>query len=283
MSILIAAFGIAASPSGSVRSTYNVLYGYKIGQTLQNVRAELGKEDSIHKFPDGHKAYIYRRSDHVVVFQVDPGQPDRIWSIMVQGIANPADRGLDGVDLGMKESEVLARLGPPDSKRTARDGLTGKEAPGIFYWNYFDSSNFSLEFADGKLRSIKNIYRPETTFPPEPDLAKWVERLKQKNFARVCNALRVDAVFVLNGKSFSPIGSCLEFVRKEGPVRSVLFGPGGLGAGKVQDCRQVSLRVLAEGGAGPVIHCTINKQRYELLFVRSFEGWVLLTLSDSVR
>src|SRR5947207_3301555 len=91
----------------TLAADYFTLYGYKIGQELKFAKQRLGEPDKAFPFPDGWKAYAYRKDGHNVILETDNTRPDLIASIQIEGERNPPNMGLDGIDLGSDAKKAI--------------------------------------------------------------------------------------------------------------------------------------------------------------------------------
>ncbi len=264
---------------------FHVLYGFKIGQPILAVKAELGEPTKVHAFEDGFKAYIYQLKGQNVIFETDNKRPDLVWSVQLAGDANTAERGLGPVNLGDTAEAVKKALGKPDSEKDSIDGVTKKPVPGLRVLDYFESRNVSLETEKGKVASIKIVFKPiRQEKRGEADLPSFLKAVNAEDRPGLCNRLSIAFAAFTKSKGVTFQKSCTAALAPGGDLADFFYGAGGLKGIKGDACSQGALRVHETLGPGPVFRCKRpNKEPLELFFVMSYDGWTLGQLVDPSR
>lgn len=282
MSRFIVFFSSFLVATGLAAQNYHVLYGFKIGQPILAVKAELGEPTQVHPFEDGYKAYIYQMKGMNVIFEADNKRPDLIWSIQMEGEANPTDRGLGPVNLGDSAEAVKKALGKPDVEKESVDLITRKPMPGISVIQYMESRNVSMETTKGRITSIKIVFKPvKQEKRGEADLSNFLKMVSAEDRTGVCNHLSIAFAAFTKSKGFTFQKSCVASLLPGGDLSEFFFGRSGLKSVAPSSCAQGGLRVHETLGAGPVFKCKRkNAEPIELFFVMSFDGWTLGQLVD---
>jgi hypothetical protein len=253
-----------------------VLYGFKIGQTIESARNELGNPSKTIDFKDGFKAYVFMKGDHYVVMEADGSRPDMIWGIQIAGKSNPKNRGFGLVNLGDEADKTIKLLGKPDSTEFAVDEETKKELKHIKYYSYNKTSNYSLESENGKLTSMKIVFNGPVN--PYPDFAfgNLTGSIKAGNLYRVCENISGELAVVEKGKTHRFTRSIVSDITSAGVLNDILFNKEyGIGTIIDSDIKNAALRLFANGTNGWVFSIEKKNRKYELFFMKSFEGWVL--------
>ncbi|TGL60667.1 hypothetical protein EHQ64_12635 [Leptospira sarikeiensis] len=260
--------------SSTFAKNYYSLYGIRIDQSLKHTQAELGDPSKVHSFEDGYQAFFFKKDGHILVLETEPFQPDRIWSIQIEGANVPVERGLNGVIPGDTRAKVIEVFGPPEKERKATNSLDNKEIPGTSLMTYYENGNFSFEIKNDKVSSIKIVLRLEKDPKELPDPMDFISVLKTKNESEMIRLMAGDPVFSQDGKSFYPQESMLSFLRKKETV-DFLFGKEGVSELTGRDLFNSNMRFFENGPFGWAIRYTKNRKVFEFVYVKLYEEWVL--------
>ncbi len=254
-----------------------VLYGFKIGQKSSAPIKQFGKPYKTHKFKDGFSYIAYSMKDHAVIFESDNTRPDLIWGIQLEGKSNPSSLGLNGVNLGDPISKAVSVFGKPNSITGAIDESTGKPMKGIEYYSYMKKDNFSIESTNGKVTSIKVLFNgPSAVKEASIDFKKFVKDVRGKNMDKICEYISPD--FVLHkDKPGSISTSIFDVLINNKDVNDIFFNKKyGISEIKESDIAGSAMRVQTDPNmVGYVYKIKKNDREYDLVFIKSFEGWVL--------
>lgn len=266
---------IAGFTSSVFAENIYTLSGFKIGQNMTSVKNELGNPFKVHKFDDGYVAYIYQLQNYNVIFETNPSRPDLIYAIQIEGKSNPDKMGLGNLNLGDKESKIMELFGKPDLIENAKDEITGEIIPNIKYYDYYNKLNFSIEANSAKVSSIKIIMKPEINLKEKPDYDAFLIDLSKRNIEKYISAffeLHID------NKSYALSKSMFSVLNNEKVFNEAFYGKTyGIVNIKNSDKYDSALRV-GDHGMGYVFKITKNGFKYELYFVKSYDGWVLKDL-----
>jgi hypothetical protein len=256
-----------------------VLDGYKIGQLISVVTKNLKEAVEIHKFNDGFISYAFKRKDHYLIFETDPSNKDAIWSIQIQGKSNPEFCGLNGINLGDDESKIVKAFGNPDKKTKAVDSVSKKEVPDTVFYAYDSAGNYSFEVSKNKVTSIKILFTSPKKEPGAPSLVRFSKMCKEKDFYGLAGTFSEDAYISRNGKYHQITSSIVETITNDREYQEILFdGKFGIANLEKNDIKEGALRVFSNGEKFPtgyVFKVEKNSVIYEIVFVQSFEGWVI--------
>ncbi|EPG65695.1 hypothetical protein EHQ27_04610 [Leptospira wolffii] len=250
------------------------LYGFRIDQSMKTAEKELGEVAKEHVFEDGYKAFFFRKKGHIVVLETEPSQPERIWSIQVEGENVPSDRGLNGVIPGDPKSKVISTFGTPEQEKKAVNSMDQKESPNTSILTYYQNGNFSFEIKDGKVSSIKLVLRLEKSPKETPDPWDFISALKSKNESLQIRLLAGDPVFNATGTELYPQESMLTFLRRK-DIRDFLYLPGGVSELTEADLFNSNMRFFDKGGFGWVIRYARNRKVFEFVYVKPYDEWLL--------
>lgn len=253
---------------------FQSLYGFRIDQSMKTIEKELGEVAKEHAFEDGYKAFFYRKGGHIVVFETEPSQPDRIWSIQVEGTDIPPERGLNGVVPGDPRSKVISVFGTPEAEKKAVNSLDKKETPNTSILTYYENGNFSFEIKNDKVSSIKLVLRLEKKPKETPDPWDFISVSKAKNDREMIRLLAGDPVFNAYGIVLYPQESMLSFLKRK-DVSDFLFGKGGVSELSEADLFNSNMRFFDKGGFGWVIRYAKNRRVLEFVYVKPYDEWVL--------
>lgn len=256
------------------------LYGFKIGQSIEVLTNDYGKPNQIVDFDDGFKAYVYKFKGHNAIFESDSTRPDMIFAIQIQGITNPKYHGLDGVNLGDNIDQAIKVLGEPNKKQIAKDESSGKEIPDTYYYDYFDTGNYSIEVTSNKITSIKINYNGPNTNITDLSVVfdKFLSSIKSKSYDQVASLLTGTTEFYYK-KVFKLEKSALNFILKNKAVNNILFNSKtGLISIDKSDVKSTSMRIMDSGLTGMVYKIEKGNNKFEIVFIKTFEGWVVLYL-----
>lgn len=126
------------------------LFGFRLGQAKDEVRAKLGAPVMISTLTDQSQVeFYYTSSDSIayVGFQYLSSQPSTIYAIQLSGYSSGYK--FQGLTLGDKKQLVWAKLGTPD--QVSHQQFHEKEATILSY----PANNLSVLFWDDKLGSIR--------------------------------------------------------------------------------------------------------------------------------
>ena len=254
------------------------LYGYRIGQRISVVQESLGKPVETQKFDDGFESTVYRVNDTFVIFETSPDEKELVYAIQISGDANPAFCGLAGVNLGDPEEKILKTFGKPDDIRDAVDEITNKTIPDTIYLSYDESANFSFETVKGKVSSIKLSAKKNPVAGAEPPVDRFISLCGAKDYYGIIETLAPD-FYISKEKEYHQIkGSALDMLMKDPLYKSVFFDKNtGIAAVTKKDRIGGSLRLFSDSKykTGQVIQIKKGKNKFEIVFVQGFEGWIV--------
>ena len=262
-------------PKSNIAPSYFVLHGFKIGQNIKNIKSELGEPTKVHKFPDGYIAYIYQMNQYNLVFEANHIRQDIVWAIQISGSGVPVEHHLNGIGLGQDITECMRVFGAPDIRRNAIDEITKAEVPDTLYLSYHQKSNFSLEFVKHKLSSIKIEYKQSDseTLEDYPDYNLFLDSARKKDYFFLTNLTFYDPLFVLFKKEYQVEKSFYSFY-KQTEINSLLDE-----VATLNDSYLLGSQLRIQGSvSGYVYKFKKDNKKYELFYVRSFEGWVVYEL-----
>lgn len=263
-----------------------LLYGYKLGQSIEPVIKKLGKPAKVHRFPDGFTLYAYQFPEHNLIFETDNTRPDLIWAIQIQGHSNPKHYGLDGIDLGDPVEKMVKKIGKPDKITQAVDEITKKDISTTSYYSYFENGNYSIEVSNGKISSIKMQFNgPAMTDPKDIYiLDRLIESAKAKDYYATAHFISSEFEIDWNGKKYKPGCSLLDFLIKENGVNDVFFSrETGIASLLTKNIDRNVMTLDGKGDRGKlrglIFTVNQNNNKYQFLFFQSFDGWVLRSVS----
>lgn len=257
-----------------------MLYGFRIGQTVDTVTNELGVTKDIMNLEDGFTIYIYKFKGYNVYFESDVKRPDLIWSIQIQGYSNSQYYGLDDINLGDDIEEAIKTLGEPDSVQKAIDEITKKEVEGVSYYDYYKSGNFSFETLSNKITSIKLVFNgPVEKEDPDKAVKNFLSAIKDKNYYQIASFFSPESKIYWGQKEYSFNTSILEKLMKNSEISNIIFDTeNGVACIDEKDIVQPEFRLVADAASGPVYKIEKNYNRFEIFIVQSFSGWVISEL-----
>ena len=259
------ASGVTAASDGY----YSVLYGFKLGQPIANALAVFGEPQQVHTFPDGWQAFMFQLPGHNLVFEVNDVRPDLIISIQLAGLDHPDGLGLGRVNLGDSVEDALAVLGPPDRQENALDAITQQPIEGTQI-NFY-GSGMSFEQREGVISSLKIIYGGPAQVDDEPDIELFLGYLEQRDFyglsEMIASNLTIDSELAVDRSMIGAIAG-------ESALNTILYGERGLSSMDQSNDGGGSVRTYESGQVGFVMQL-VDRNVSELVFTRSFEGWVL--------
>jgi hypothetical protein len=256
-----------------------VLYGFKIGQKIESAKTKFGEPFKTEKFDDGFTSLVYKLNNSYIVFEINPSAPDLIWGIQSSGTSNPENCGLMGVNLGDPVSKIEKVFGKPDEKKPAIDEITKEEIPGTDFYSYNTSSNFSLETEKGKVSSIKiNAEKPKESKDAAP-FESLIDMCKKKDYYGLAEMLAPD-MYISKDRSFNQINcSMLDSLTKDELFKTLFFDKTKGIASINKNTKQTrAMRIFQSGDKyplGDVIKIDTPSLKYEIVFVKGFEGWVI--------
>ena len=256
-----------------------VLDGYKIGQLLSVAEKKLGDPYKVNKFEDGFISYAYKRKDHYLIFETDPSNADAIWSIQIEGASNADYCGLRGINLGDDETKLVKAFGNPDKKTKATDSVTKEEIPDTLFYTYDSKGNYSFEITKKKVSSIKVLFNSPNQNNAMPSLLNFSKLCKAKDFYGIAESFSEDA-YISKDEKYYPIDSSLiETITNDKAYQEILFiNPFSIANLEKKDIKDGALRVFSNGEKFPsarVFTVEKNSVKYEVVFVESYEGWVI--------
>ncbi len=252
-----------------------VLYGYKIGQSINNPKLEYGKPSKEIKHDDGFISYVYDFEKHYVIFQCDNTRPDLIWGIQLTGEKNSTNFGLNGLNLGDPSKKVIKILGKPDKITTAVDDFTKKELKDITYYSYHEKGNYSIEIENDKVSSIKiNFIGPMET-NNLVDFSEFVKSVKSKNYYKIATFISTNFTIYKVNKSYNITKSIFNSLMNDKIFNDTFFNKS-YGISSITNKNDITSAMrLEDKSAGFVYKINKNNVKYELFFIKSFDGWVL--------
>jgi hypothetical protein len=255
--------------AGASDGYYSVLYGFKLGQPIANAIEVLGEPAQIQPFPDGWKAYVFPLQGHNLVFEANVSRPDLIFSIQIEGSGNPQGLGLGAVNLGDPLDVTLGILGQPDRQQPAMDALTQQPVEGAA--TNFYGRGMSFDQRDGVVTSIKIIYGGPAALEPIPNIERFFTRLRNHDYYGLAEMIATD--MTIAGRP-AVVGSMLGSIAVDSPLHELLYGQRGLASMSTENDAGGGPRTYEDGRAGFAIQL-VDRSVAELVFTRSFEGWVL--------
>lgn len=128
-----------------------------LGDKKTKVFDQYGKATEVLEFPEGVTAYVFvigKQKKSYVAIEVFPYDKDFIWSIQISGEDKISLKGLMGINIGSKETDLLAIFGKP-TESTAMTDVPGELLT-------YKGRNYSFELNEKKrVRSLK-IVVPES-------------------------------------------------------------------------------------------------------------------------
>lgn len=250
-----------------------VLYGFKLGQKISTIEAELGKPFKVIDYEDGFVAYIYKMNDHYVVFEAAPSNLDLIWSIQIGGTHNPQNLGLRDINLSDSFEKMNKILGKPDEKENARDEKTGKIIDNTIYYSYNKSGNFSIEVNNNQISSIKITYEEGKSQKDAPDLNTIIGALTSKDYYKICSVIAPNFEIV-DSQTLSFSTSIYDSIQNDKKINDVLLNPQyGICAIKDNNILESHIHLSMSGPSGMEYDIKIDKIHYQLLLTQEYEGW----------
>jgi hypothetical protein len=258
--------------AGSVTASdgyYSVLYGFKLGQPIANALAVFGEPQQSHTFPDGWQAFVFQLPGHNLVFEVNDVRPDLIISVQIEGMENADGLGLRGVNLGDPVEAAFSVLGEPDRQESAMNAVTREPVEGTainFYGN-----GMTFEERDGVVSGIKIIYGGPAQATDEPDISLFFTHLQDRNYYGLSEMISSNLTI---GSEPAVQRSMLGAIAGRSPLNAILYGERGLSSMGPFNDGGGSVRTLESGQVGFAMQL-VDRSVAELVFTRSFEGWVL--------
>jgi hypothetical protein len=252
-----------------------VLYGFKIGQKISTIEAQLGKPSQVIYYEDGFVAYIYKMADYYVVFEASPSNLDSIWSIQIGGKRNPQKMGLRDINLGDSFEKMIKIFGEPDEKENARDEYTGKTLDDTIYYSYNNNGNYSIEVTNNQISSIKVAYEEGKSTKDIPDLNAIIDALASKDYYKICSILAPN-LEIVDSQTLSFSKSIYDSILNDNKINDVLFNPQyGLCAIKENNFLESHIHLAMGGPSGFEYNIKIDKVHYQLLLTEEYDGWVI--------
>jgi len=253
-----------------------VLYGFKIGQKTDAAFSELGKPTKTYNFSDGFTSFAFMKGDHYIIIETDASRPDMIWGIQLSGKKNPVHRGLGEVNMGDPVEKAIKTLGRPDSSEFAVDEITNKELRHIKRYSYYKKSNFSIESENGKVSSVKIVYNGPVEPYPEFDGWRLTREIQKGDPYAVCSLISGEVTLIEKGRGKHPGKSLLSEILPGGTLHSILYNRDyGIGTVTGKDVTYSALRLYADRNVGMPVVVERGGRKYEMVFMKSFEGWML--------
>jgi len=276
MRVIITSFIILLSFTALSNEKFMVLYGYKLGQSLEIPMKKLGKPIKVQHFKDGFVSVAYKDKDTYVVFEARPQNKDVIWSIQILGESNPQFHGLGDINLGDTEARVIKILGKPDSSKVAKDIYTGQEMKGIRYLSYYKKSNFSIEIRNKKVFSIKMIMNSHRKPQGISPLNGFLKTVKEKNYYKTADKISAFFSIIKEKEKVYISDSMVNSLMSNEALKDILYNEKyGVVSIKPKDIINASMRMQINAPSGMVYYIKKGKKRYDLFFARTYEGWVL--------
>jgi hypothetical protein len=248
---------------------YSVLFGFKLGQPIANALEVFGEPQQVHRFPDGWQAYMFQLPGHNLVFEVNDVRPDLIISIQIEGVQNAAGLGLGGLNLGAPVEAAIGLLGEPDRRENAINAVTMEPVEGTSV-NFYGTS-MMFEQREGVVSSIKVFFGGVAPAEDEPDIGQFFRYLEAQEPYGL--AEMISANLTIDGEAGIQ-GSMLGSIVTDTPLNRALFGERGLSSIGPANDGGGSVRTDESGRVGFVMRL-LDRSVEELVFTRSFEGWVL--------
>lgn len=262
-SILLAVFAVNAAQA----QEYFTLYGYKIGQSISQVKKELGKPVQVHKFKDGWTAYSYQLKGHNAHFETGPQNPNAILSIQIEGYTNPRFHGLGLVNLGDSAASALKILGKPKQNKESQD-LTTREKVSDTRIHFYEG--YSFEEKDGKVSSIKVIYEKQKEALPVPDYSRLFKALENKDYYTLAEMISVN----LRSNDKPVITGAIVKDLQQGTLHDIFYDKKGNLKFTQKQHTDGAMRMTMGVGVGHVAKFS-KAPIHEMVFYPSYDGMVL--------
>jgi hypothetical protein len=257
-----------------------MLYGFKIGQPTRNAVNQLGPPAKTHAYENGFAYSLYRLDGCRLVITEHPTGPGLIWSIQTEGDRNPEGHGLDGINLGDPFEKVVERFGTPDSTEDSKDENTGRPIEGAALCSYLKKGNFVVERRNGRVAALKISYNgPARKREKSADAQRFLADVRSGDPATVARWMHHNFTLTTGTDSRSVATSMMHSLTHDEALRAVLFDrEWGCASARETDIREMPGDSRKQAGDGTMYELTTNGARYELLFVKSHEGWMLKSL-----
>ncbi|TGM72404.1 hypothetical protein EHR01_14170 [Leptospira mtsangambouensis] len=255
---------------------FYVLYGIKLGQKMAIASEMLGKPFKSEKFPDGFRYEAFKINDHIVIVEANNTRPDLIWGIQIQGNSNPANLGINGLNLSDNDSKIIELFGKPDEIRDSIDELTGKKMPGIQFYSYDKTSNFSIETTNHKVSSIKITFSGYNLSDENYEIKEFIDILKSKDLYKISSNISSD--FILKSeKEFNIQKSIVETLNSKNEISDLLlYSQNGLTSITEKSIlEKIPIKNKENTVIAYYFRVMIENKNVHIFFLRSFEGWIL--------
>ena len=269
-------FTTAAIPASA--KNHFTLYGLKIGQHILIANALLGKPSSTETDDAGYITRFYQLNNLLVVIESRPNATNQVWSIQITGTQNPENKGFAGINLGDSKEKMISLFGQPDKEEKVTDPAMFDRWPDLMYYSYYDKYNFSFQISQNKVVSIKTIMTPDKSVEDLPDINKIIAAAKYKDYYALGEILEYDMYISRDAEYYKVEKSVYEMLSGNTFYNELFFNaPFSISKLESKDIKKKVMRPFtdSEYSKGYVFLIEKNKIQYELVFVKSFEGWVL--------